>query len=74
MDFEHPWSLLPALSFGMVGMVFLMQGKKNANLQLMGLGAVLCVFPHCVASAVLQWAIGAACCFLGFKSMRAELA
>ncbi|MBI1191185.1 MAG: hypothetical protein GC200_10960 [Tepidisphaera sp.] len=74
MDFDHPWSLLPALIFGMVGMIFFMQGKKNANLQLMALGAVLCVFPYFVASAALQWAIGAACTFLGFKSMQAELA
>lgn len=74
MDLSHPWSLLPAVIFGMVGMVFFLQGKKSANISLMGVGLVMCVFPYVIGSALLQWAIGALCCVAGFKSMRAELA
>lgn len=74
MDFSHPWSLVSGMVLGMVGMVFFISGKKNVNIPLLAIGAVMCVFPYFVESVAIQWAVGALCIFGGFKAMRAELA
>lgn len=74
MDFSHPWSLLPAVIFGMVGMVFFFQGKKNVNLPLLGIGIVMCVFPYIITGFAIQCLLGVMCLVGGFKAMRSELA
>lgn len=74
MDFSHPWSLLPAVIFGMVGMIFFVQGKKNVNLPLLAIGIVMCVFPYVISGFAIQCTLGALCTFGGFKAMQAELA
>lgn len=50
------WSLM----FGAIGGGYLIYGKNQQNVLMMGLGLTLCVFPYFVTSLVLLLAIGIA--------------
>lgn len=55
MDFGNPIALFSGLVIGMVGFVLFMYGKKQQEPRPLVAGAVLCVYPYFVASALVMW-------------------
>src|SRR5262249_18320756 len=73
MNLDHPLVLVSGLFIGLVGMALFMYGKKETNLRVLGVGAVLCVYPYFVSSLLLLWLIAAACIGLLALSAKAGL-
>lgn len=52
-------NLLGGLVFGTIGFVAFMCGKRQANVKMLSIGAVLMVYPYFVADTLVLYAIGA---------------
>lgn len=52
-------NLLGGLVFGTIGFVAFMYGKRQANVKMLSIGAVLMVYPYFVANTLVLYAIGA---------------
>lgn len=60
MDFGNPVTLMSGIFIGLVGMAIFMYGKKQTAPRPMVAGALLCVYPYFVTSAIALWTIFAA--------------
>ncbi len=61
MDFMDPGPLLSGAAISMVGMGFLLHGKKTENLLSLGIGLAMVIFPMFVHSILWMWLVAVGC-------------
>jgi len=60
-------SILSSLVFGAIGLWALKQGKKNADIRVILIGAVLLAYTYFTHSPWADWGIGLALCGLLYR-------
>lgn len=68
MDFSIG-SLLAGFVFGVAGMFFIKEAKKQGNLPALGFGVTLLLYTYFVSNPYLCWAIGIALTVIGYKQL-----
>lgn len=63
-------SLLAGFVFGVAGIFFIKEAKKEGNLRALGFGIALLLFPYFLENAYLCWAIGIALTVIGYKQLQ----
>ncbi|MEQ1665218.1 MAG: hypothetical protein ABL927_07585 [Bdellovibrionales bacterium] len=59
-------NLFAGFIFGVLGIYFLKEAKKRANLPWLLIGIALMASPYFITSAALNWAVGLALVLLGY--------
>jgi cytochrome c-type biogenesis protein CcmH/NrfF len=60
-------ALAAGFIFGVFGLYFIKQGKRNADIPPILVGVALLVYPYFVENVFLLWGIGVALLVLGFR-------
>ena len=65
MDISYS-GIMAALVFGIWGMYFIRQAKKEGNLKQLVVGVVLLIYPYFISDAYLLWGLGVGLTAMGF--------
>lgn len=65
MDFSYS-GMMAGLLFGIWGVYFFRQGKKDSNLKLIAIGITLFIYPYFISDTALLWGVGVSLTALGF--------